>query len=118
MEERTIMIVDDEKDIRDSVKTLLESKGYKVITAVDGSDCLKKLEGTKVDLVLMDIIMPGIPVKEVIPKIKTKVIYVSVVGTSEAEKSELLSSNNVVDYIQKPFDAKLLVKRIKKILVK
>ena len=68
---KTIMIVDDEPDIKETVKTILEKDGYTVITAINGDDCLKQLEtGLKPDLILMDIMMPGTPVREIIPKIK------------------------------------------------
>lgn len=114
---KTIMIVDDEADIRSSVKTILKKEGYNVITAVNGDDCLSKLKKEKPDLILMDIMMPGTPVKEVVKQIKkTKIAYLSVVRTSEAEKEELLGQKNIVDFIQKPFDIKNLVKRIKEIV--
>ena len=65
----------------------------------------------------MDIMMPGTPVREVIKKIKsTKIAYLSVVRTSEAEKEELVGQKNIVDFIQKPFDIKDLIKRVKKIV--
>ena len=41
---KTILVVDDEPDIRDSVKLILEVNGYKVVTATDGDDCLRKLK--------------------------------------------------------------------------
>ena len=66
---KKIMVVDDEPDIRATVKTVLEKNGYKVVTAVDGDDCLKKLKKEKPDLILMDIMMPGTPVREVVPTI-------------------------------------------------
>jgi CheY-like chemotaxis protein len=114
---KTIMIVDDEPDNVSTVKEILEREGYTIVTAVDGDDCLKKFPKQKVDLVLMDIMMPGTPVKEVIPKLKgTKVAYLSVVSVSEAERTNLMRSNNVVDYIQKPFDVSDLVRKVKKIL--
>ena len=114
---KKIMVVDDEADIRSSVKTILEKEGYEVITAVNGDDCLKKLEKGKPDLILLDIMMPGTPVREVVKKIKNvKISYLSVVRTSEAEKEKLLGQNNIVDFIQKPFDIKDLVKRVKKIV--
>lgn len=85
------MVVDDEKDVRDTTKTVLEKEGYKVVTATNGDDCLKKLPKNKIDLILMDIMMPGTPVREIIKKIKnTKIAYLSVVRTSEAEKEELI----------------------------
>jgi len=113
---KTIMIVDDEADNRTTVKAVLEKEGYKVITANNADDALKKAEKEKPDLILMDIMMPGTPVKDIIPKLKTKVAYLSVVRTSEAEKEDLMKSKNIVDFIQKPFDINDLVKKVKKIV--
>jgi CheY-like chemotaxis protein len=116
---KTIMVVDDEKDNRDTLKTILENEGYNVVLAVNGDDCLKKIGKQKVDLVLMDIMMPGTPVRDVVPKLKNvKVVYLTVVRISEAEKEELLKAKNVVGYIQKPFDIDDLVKKVKDILSK
>jgi len=113
---KTIMIVDDEPDNVKTVKTVLEKEGYKIITAVNGDDCLKKLEKQKPDLILMDIMMPGTPVKEVVQKIKgIKIAYLSVVRISEAEKEELLKSSNIVGYLQKPFDIDDLIRDVKKL---
>lgn len=114
---KTIMVVDDEADIRQTVKTVLEKNKYKVVTAISGDDCLKKLKTSKPDLILMDIMMPGTPVRDIIPKIKgIKIAYLSVVRVSEAEKEDLMKSKNIVDFIQKPFDIGTLVKKVKKIV--
>ena len=111
------MIVDDEEDIRVTVKSILEREGYEVVTAINGDDCLKEVKKKKPDLILMDIMMPGTPVREVIPKLKEiKVVYFSVVRTSEAEKENLMKSKNIVGFIQKPFDIKDLILKVKKIL--
>jgi len=111
------MIVDDEADIRSTVKTILEKQGYTVTTAKNGEDCLKKLKTQTLDLILMDIMMPGTPVKEIIKKIKkTPVAYLTVVRTTEAEKENLIKIKNVVDFIQKPFDINVFAKRVKKLL--
>jgi DNA-binding response OmpR family regulator len=110
---KTIMVVDDEPDIRNTVKTVLEKNGFNVLTAISGDDCLEKLKKDSPDLILMDIMMPGTPVKDIIPKIKQKVAYLSVVRTSEAEKEELMKSKNIVDFIQKPFDIDELLKRVR-----
>lgn len=116
---KKILVVDDEPDIRSSVKTILEKEGYEVITAINGDDCLKKLEKVKPDLILLDIMMPGTPVREVVKKIKgTKIAFLSVVRTSDAEREKLLGQKNIVDFIQKPFDIKDLIKRVKKIVGK
>ncbi len=114
---KTIMVVDDEPDIRETVKAVLEKNGFAVVTAVSGDDALEKLKTEKPDLVLMDIMMPGTPVKEIIPKIKRfKVAYLSVVRLSEAEREALTESENVVDFIQKPFDIAELLGRVKKLV--
>ena len=114
---KTIMVVDDEEDIRTTVKTILEKKDYTVVQAVSGDDCLEKLKTEKPDLILMDIMMPGTPVKDVVPQIKdTKMAYLSVVRLGEAEKEDLMKSENIVDFIQKPFDINTLVERVKKIV--
>ena len=111
---KTIMVVDDEPDIRETVKTVLSKNGFRVLTAVDGDDCLLKLKKAKPDLILMDIMMPGTPVREIIPKIKgVKIVYLSVVRTSEAEKEEILKEKHIVGFIQKPFDISELVKKVK-----
>ena len=111
------MVVDDEADIRETVKTVLEKEGYSVVTAVSGDDALKKASSAKPDLILMDIMMPGTPVKDIVPKLKgSKVAYLSVVRTSEAEKEDLMKAKNIVDFIQKPFDIKDLVARVKKLV--
>ncbi len=114
---KTIMVVDDEEDIRKSVTTILQENGYRVIPAINGDDCLEKLKNEKPDLILMDIMMPGTPVKDIVPQLKgLKVAYLTVVRTTEAEKEELLHSDNVVDFIQKPFDIDELLARVKKIV--
>jgi len=115
---KKIMIVDDESDIRTPVKEVLERNGYKVVTAVNADDCLRKVQAEeKPDLILMDIIMPGTPVREVVPKLgKIKIAYLSVVRTSEAEKEDLMKSKNIVDIIQKPFELGELIKRVKKLV--
>jgi len=112
---KTVMIVDDEEDIRDTIKSILESEDYEVITAKDGDDALKKLKkGKNPDLVLLDIMMPGTSAKEVVKRIKnSKVIFVSVVKISESEKKDLFKQDNVIGYIQKPFDTDDLIKKVR-----
>ncbi len=114
---KTVMIVDDDEDVRKSVKLILEKNNYEVIMAVSGDDCLKKLKNVKPDLILLDIMMPGTPTPEVIKMIKnTKVIIFSVIRTSELEKGRLMKQSNVVDFIQKPFDLNTLLSKVKKTL--
>lgn len=114
---KMILVVDDEPDLRDTVKMILEKRGYKVVIAVDGEDCLNILHEENPDLILLDIMMPGTPVKDIIERIKDiKIAFLSAVRTSEAEKRDLLKQKNIVDFIQKPFDVNDFIKRIEVIL--
>src|SRR3989344_8652006 len=119
---KTIMVVDDEEDTRFSVKSVLQDEGYKVLTAIHGQDCLNKLKKQKPDLILLDIMMPGLTSKEIITAIrknkataKIKIIFLTVVRFAEMTQKELMGGN-VVDFIEKPFDNQDLIKRIKKAL--
>lgn len=114
---KTILVVDDEPDVRESVKMILERRGYRVITAVDGDDCLDRLNEESPDLILLDIMMPGTPVTDVVKKIKgIKIVFMSVVRISEARKKGLCEQDNVIDFIQKPFDVGDLIGRVELIL--
>jgi len=113
---KLVMVVDDEPDIRETVKKVLEMNDFAVVLAKSADDCLEKLKKKKPDLILMDIMMPGTPVKDVLKKIKgVKVVFISVVRTSEAEKEDLLKSSTVVDFIQKPFDINELIYKVKEL---
>lgn len=112
---KTIVVVDDETDIRESVEEVLKKNGYNVITAVNADDCLDKLKKTTPDLILLDIMMPGTPVRIAAPKMKAKIAFLSVVRVSEAEKEDLLKSKNVVGFLEKPFDIDTLLKKVKKL---
>lgn len=117
--QKRIIVVDDEKDIRESVKNVLEDNGLQIITAENGKDFLKKISKTKVDLIILDILMPGLTTKEIIAKlnqmkVKTPIIFLTVVRLADQTKEMI--TKNMVDYIEKPFDNFDLVKRVKKAL--
>ncbi len=115
----TVFVVDDEPDIRDSVKTLLEQEGYAVETAENGPQFIEKAKKSVPDLVLLDIMMPGMGTREILERlkeesIKVKIIFLTVVRLSEGEKNLLLKMANIVDYITKPFDLNDLIGRVRK----
>ena len=114
---KTILVVDDEPDIRESVKMILEKNGYQVITAEDGDDCLRKVQYTTPDLILLDIMMPGTPVTEVVKQITdVKIAFMSVVRISDARKKGLCVQENIVDFFQKPFNVTDLIDRVELLL--
>lgn len=110
---KIVMIVDDEADIRSTVKVVLEKSGYTALTASSGDECLKAIEGgAKPDLILLDIMMPGIPAKEVVSKVGgIKILYFSAVKMTEAERKDLEGAN-VVGFIQKPLDINNFIKKV------
>lgn len=122
MAKKKIMIVDDEESLIELVKALLEGENYEVITAMDGEECLEKLKTEKPDLILLDMMMPGMSGREVCeriradPKIKNlKIAFITVAKFSEVGK-DVLKRMNVLDYITKPFDNKDLIRRVKKLV--
>ncbi len=117
-----IMVVDDEESLQELVRALLESEGYEVVVASDGNEALKKLETETPDLVLLDMMMPGMSGRETCAKIREnpktkdlKVIFLTVAKFSETGR-DILKEMNVSDYVTKPFDNQELIKRIKKVL--
>jgi CheY-like chemotaxis protein len=121
---KTIMIVDDEPHMVELEKAILEADGFKTIAASNGPDALKMLEKAKPDLVILDMMMPGMSGREVCeqirknPKTKAlKVIFVTVSRFSEIGKSSL-KDMNVLEYITKPFDNADFIAKIKKIVGK
>jgi CheY-like chemotaxis protein len=122
MAKKTIMVVDDEESLRELLSAILDNAGYDVITASDGKECLNKLKESKPDLVLLDMMMPGISGREVCEKIRDdaktknlKVAFLTVAKFSESGK-DVLKKMKVSDYITKPFDNDDLLKRVKKIV--
>ncbi|MBR9678905.1 MAG: response regulator [Nanoarchaeota archaeon] len=119
---KKILVVDDEQTIQILLKAVLEKEGYSVIVAGSGQECLKKLETTKPDLVILDMMMPSMTGRETLLKIKKnpktknlKIIFLTVVHASQVGKEEL-KKNGVLEYITKPFNNAELVKKIKQII--
>ena len=117
---KKIMVVDNEPDIVDLTRTVLELGGYNVVTAHSGEECLRVLEKEEVDLVLLDIMMPGMSGWDVFNRINkkstdVKVAFMSVLEISDKRKQVLLDEG-LADYIMKPFDKDTLLNRVDKIL--
>jgi len=119
---KKIMIVDDEESIRELVNAVLSLEGFEVIAAEDGQECLEKLKEVKPDLILMDMMMPGMSGRETIEKIRKnpktkdlKIIFLTVARFSETGK-DTLKKMNILDYITKPFDNDDLIRRVKKLV--
>lgn len=109
---KKILVIEDDVDIHNFIKKILEKENYEVISTYLGRDVDLLLENNNIDLVLLDLMLPDISGEEVLKKIKDiPVIVISAKITSEDKVSVL--SNGANDYITKPFDVNELLARIK-----
>ena len=114
------MIVDDNKDVLYSLKTLLEKKNYEVITVDDGVKCIKKLEQGFKGVVLMDLMMPGMDgvqtIKEIVKKGLNKDVVIEIITGygSDNDKKIAKIAPYIFDYLSKPLDPVEILESIKK----
>ncbi|HYM21366.1 MAG TPA: response regulator [Candidatus Kapabacteria bacterium] len=118
---KTVLIVDDEKDIRDLLAYNLSKEGFAVLTAGDGNEALDTLGKHKADLVVLDIMMPGLDGYEVCKQIRAteawKSLPVIFLTARSAEVDQIVGLElGADDYIQKPVSPRVLVARVKSIL--
>ncbi|MFH1721947.1 MAG: response regulator [Candidatus Altiarchaeota archaeon] len=123
-----ILIVDDEPHLARVAKEALIGEGYEIDTALTGRDAIAKLEKQPADLVLMDVIMPGLKPKEILDEISAKglspkVIYLTAVKFRDESDFQRqhgfvpdYDNVKVLDYIEKPYDIEDLVFRVKRAL--
>ena len=114
---KTIMIVEDEKTIRDELKTLLETSGYKVILLERFANTLEDILKSKFDLLLLDINLPKMNGETLLKEFrKQSNIPVIMVTSRIGETDEVLSmSYGADDYITKPYNPTILLLRISNI---
>ncbi len=114
----TILIVEDEFDIRELLEAYLTNEGYKVIAAEDGEEALELFHDGHPDLVLLDLLLPGLDGFQVCRAIREEsdlpVIMLTALGS---EQSELKGFDlRVDDYIAKPFSMPVLLRRVEAVL--
>lgn len=117
--EATILVVDDNRDNVEILRAFLESRGYRVASAEDGKVALAKMEEVQPDLVLLDVMMPGMDGWQVCRTIKnhpdlgsTKVVMVTAKGDFEDKFEGMRSGAD--DYVVKPVDLGELEKKVRR----
>ena len=112
--EYTILVADDEKEIRDLLRLYLENEKYNVIEAKDGKQALDMLRSNKVDLCLLDIMMPNIDGYHVLQELrKESNMPVIILSAKDADSEKILGLNLVADdYISKPFNPLEAIARV------
>ena len=118
MSQSKILVVDDEPNIVQTVQAYLEREGFAVYAAADGPTALKAAHAFQPDLIVLDIMLPGIDGLEVLRQVRqTSEVYVLLL-TAKADETDKIIGLTVGadDYLTKPFSPRELVARIKAIL--
>jgi len=111
-----VLIVDDERGMRDFLKILLEKEGHKVLTANRGSKALEILESKVVDLVVSDIRMPeltGIELLEIIKEKTPELPVIMITAFASPDDAVMAMKNGAFDYISKPFNVEEIISVIR-----
>lgn len=110
-ERKQILIIDDDIHIGNMLEELLARENYRVSRAYSGTEALLVLSASRPDLVLLDLMLPGLSGEDVLPQIKEIPVIVVSAKTDAADKVDLLLGG-AADYVTKPFDTKELLARI------
>ncbi len=121
MARETILVVDDEKDIRELIGYNLSREGYQVDSVPSGEDCIKHVRTNPPDLIILDLMLPGVDGLEVCRKLKgdarnSKIPIIML--TAKGEESDIVVGLELGadDYITKPFSPRVLLARTKAVL--
>lgn len=108
---KTIAIIDDDVHIGDMLTDILTREGFSVLRAYSGTEALYLLSQNKPDLVLLDLMLPGLSGEEVLPSIRNTPVIVLSAKVDVQDKVNLLLGG-AADYMTKPFDIQELLARI------
>ncbi len=108
---KTILVIDDDMHIGNMLEEALTGEGYLVKRAYSGTEALLLLSQAKPDLILLDLMLPGLSGEELLPKIKDIPVIVVSAKADVSDKVELLLGG-AADYVTKPFDLAELLARI------
>jgi two-component system alkaline phosphatase synthesis response regulator PhoP len=121
MARESILVVEDEEEIQELVRYNLEKEGYRVSCAATGEDALKAAAARSPDLVVLDLMLPGIDGLEVCRRLKrdpaTESIHI-VILTAKGEEADVVTGLEMGadDYITKPFSPRVLIARVRAVL--
>jgi len=108
---KQIMIVDDDMNIGNMLEEVLTKENYQVLRAYSGTEALMLLDKETPDLILLDLMLPGLSGEEVLPKINNIPVIVMSAKSDVSDKVDLLLAG-AADYVTKPFEIKELLARI------
>lgn len=113
-----ILVVDDDPEIRHLLKTYLEKNGYAVSTAAEGGGMWMALERSRIDLIVLDLMLPGVDGMELCRTLRTRSKIPVIMLTARGDEMDRILGLEMGadDYLAKPFSARELLARIKVIL--
>ncbi len=114
-----ILIVDDEKDIRESLSTVLQTEGYICAEAEDGEKAIEKLESSNYDIVITDIVMPNLDGMKLLEKaiqISPETLIVLMTAYASIETAVSALRKGATDYLLKPIEFDEVIMRVKQLL--
>ncbi|CEN77572.1 response regulator transcription factor [Paraclostridium sordellii] len=113
-----ILVADDELSMLKIIEAYLKKENFSVLTASDGEEALEKFYENKIDLAILDWMMPNIDGIEVCKQIKEKSDTKVMILTAKGQVDDEIDALNIGadDYIKKPFDPRLLIIRVKKLI--
>ncbi len=118
MTQQTVLVVDDEEAIAEAVRARSESEGYRVLVALDGPDAIEQHAEHHPDLVVLDLMLPGMDGLEVCKQIQRDGWTPVLMLTAKTEEADKVAGFAVGadDYLTKPFSLRELAARVKAIL--
>lgn len=108
---KNIFVIDDDLNIGNMMEELLAREGYRVTRAYSGTEALLALSSVRPDLVLLDLMLPGLDGRELLPRLSGIPVIVVSAKAGVEDKVDLLLGG-AADYVTKPFDTKELIARI------
>jgi DNA-binding response OmpR family regulator len=119
-QQRTILIVDDDHEILESMRTILENKGFRILVARDGNAGLMIAERENPDLIVLDMMMPKKSGFLVLEKLKSRpgglIPTIMITGNEGSRHRAYAEMLGVRDYIRKPFAMEKLVRSIERVI--
>ena len=115
MDSETILVVDDNKEIVYSISELLKYEGYQTVAAYDGMQALDALEKHKIDLILLDVMMPRLNGLSALMKLRENYRIPVIILSAKTEESDKVSGLNLGadDSVEKPYNPAELIARVK-----
>ena len=118
---KTILIADDDEDLRFLVQVTLENPSYRILTAVDGSQAIDAVNQYRPDLLIIDWMMPGLNGCEAVTQLRQNpptaaIPVVMLTAKDDLTSQEQMASLALAGYLVKPFSPLALIKTVKEVL--